>query len=366
VADALRELVDGGVVGAAAAVHRGRHDLALADGLARREPARELRPDDQTRVGSITKTFMATVTLQLVAEHRLRLDDPVERWLPGVVPNGRAITVRMLLNHTSGIFNYTDDEAFVLQLLSDTDRTWTPPELIAVGTAHPPVFAPGQGWSYSNTNYLLIGLILERVTHRPVQDLVTSRITGPLRLHDTYFPTTPKFRGSHAHGYLSPELTGEGWWDTSGWTVSWAWAAGAVVSTTEDLGVFYRALLGGRLLGPSQLRAMTTTVDTGAGFGYGLGLYEVQTTCGPAWGHDGSVPGYRTFAFADPAGRRSVTVLTNSELDEAAGATLNNLINVGLCGEEIPAADGKEPAAAALNRAVPFLDRPLAQPWSKR
>jgi D-alanyl-D-alanine carboxypeptidase len=355
VADALQELVDGGVVGAAVAVDEGRRDYALAAGLARREPPRAMRPGDQTRVGSITKTFMATIALQLVAEHRLRLDDSVEHWLPGVVPGGDGITVRMLLNHTSGIFNYTDDSAFVETLLSDPHRAWAPRELVAVATAHPPVFAPGQGWSYSNTGYVLVGLILERITHRPVQDLVARRITGPLHLRDTYFATTPRFRGSSAHGYLSPELTGEGWLDTWDWTPTWAWTAGAMVSNAHDLGVFYRALLGGRLLRPAQLAQLRTGVAAAGGLTYGLGIYQIQTTCGPAWGHDGSVPGYRSFAFTDVTGRRSVALLLNSELGETDSAALNGALNAALCGEPLP--------AAATTRSVtgrfPSLDRPL-------
>jgi D-alanyl-D-alanine carboxypeptidase len=360
--DALQSVVDAGVPAAIGAVDDGHHRTKLARGLARLDPARPAGPDDQVRVGSITKTFMATIALQLVADHRLRLDDSVEHWLPGLVPGGRAITVRMLLNHTSGIFNYTDDADFVQVLLSDPYREWTPQQLIAVATAKPPVFAPGQGWSYSNTNYLLVGLILQKITRQPLPDLVARRITGPLHLRDTYFATSPRFRGPYAHGYLPPAVTGDGWLDTSGWTPTWAWAAGAIVSNADDLGTFYRALLSGRLLPAAQLAELTTTVDTGQGIAYGLGIFTVDTPCGTVWGHDGSVPGYLSYALTDRTGRRSTTLFVTTEPDEAGVAAFGALLNTAICamfGKPVPA--GKQPAASALSPMLPFLDHRSAR-----
>ena len=147
-------------------------------------------------MGSITKTFVSVVVLQLVGEGRLRLDDSVEQWLPGLVPDGDAINVRQLLNHTSGIFNYTDDPDLFNELIADPFRTVTPEQLVAVATAHPPLFEPGTSWSYSNTNYILTGLIIEAVTGRGVQTELQQRIR---RLSTTAYgaavdpgsPTTP-------------------------------------------------------------------------------------------------------------------------------------------------------------------------------
>src|SRR3954468_4066681 len=185
---ALDDVVAAGASGMTLRVDDGRRSYRLASGQARPGPGRAMRPAARLRVGSITKTFVSTVTLQLVAERRLSLNDTVERWQPGLVPGGRSITIRQLLNHTSGIFNYTDDQAFVQQLLAHPLRAVTPQQLIDVANAHAPVFAPGTGWSYSNTNYIVMGLILQRVTHRPVSTLLRQRIVRPLGLRHTYLP----------------------------------------------------------------------------------------------------------------------------------------------------------------------------------
>jgi D-alanyl-D-alanine carboxypeptidase len=152
-------------------VDDGADVSAIAVGAARLDRPRPLRVSDEVRVGSITKTVIATITLQLVGEGRLRLDDTIEQWLPGMVPNGDAITIRMLLNHTSSIFDYLADPDWLAAVLADPHRYWSPQELVAVGTSHPSLFPPGEGLAYSNTGYILIGLVLEKATGRPVQDL---------------------------------------------------------------------------------------------------------------------------------------------------------------------------------------------------
>ena len=330
---ALQAVVDAGATGMIALVDDGHKQSRLAVGAAQLEPKRlPLRVRDQVRVGSITKTAIATITLQLVGERRLGLDDTIERWLPGAVPNGSEITVRMLLNHTSGIYNYTDDEVFFASVLADPYRHWTPQELIAVANSHPPVFPPGQGWSYSNTGYILIGLLLEKATHRPVQDLVKQRIVRPLHLSNTYFATSAQFRGRYAHGYAPPSLTGDGYQDLSSWPPSWAWAAGALVSNAPDLRRFYQALLSGRLLNPALMRAMTTTVDAGGGgFSYGLGIFSIDTSCGTVWGHDGGIPGYVSFAYGDRSGSRSTVVLLPTQPDDAIGTASEQALFTAVC-----------------------------------
>jgi D-alanyl-D-alanine carboxypeptidase len=288
---------------------------------------------DQVRVGSITKTVIATITLQLVGEGRLRLDDTVERWLPGMVPNGSAITIRMLLNHTSGIFDYLNDPDWLAAVLADPYRYWSPQELVAVGTAHPPLFPPGQGLAYSNTGYILIGLVLEKVTGQAVQDLVTQRVVRPLHLYDTFFATSARFRGAYAHGYFPPSLTGDGYLDVTSWSPSLQWTAGALVSTAPDLARFYQALLSGRLLGPALLNEMTTTVSGPdyPGIGLGLGIWSVETPCGTVWGHEGGAPGYKSFALNDRAGTRSAVVIAPTEPDEAIGAAIEAAVATAVC-----------------------------------
>jgi D-alanyl-D-alanine carboxypeptidase len=316
---------------------------------------------DQVRVGSITKTAIATIALQLVGEGRLRLEDSVQRWLPGLVPNGSAITIRMLLNHTSGIFNYTDDPQLLATVLADPYRQWTPQQLIAVAIGHPPLFAPGQGWSYSNTGYVLVGLVLEAVTGQPVQDLMQQRLVRPLHLHDTFFATSARFRGRYAHGYAPPSLTGDGYLDLSGWSPSWAWTAGALVSAAPDLARFYQALLAGRLLPPALLDQMTTTVQVGPGFGYGLGIYTLDTPCGPVWGHDGAIPGYVSVAFNDRAGSRSAVVLMPTQPDQAIATRFDQATAIAVC-----RMFDRGPLAAAGSAASP---RPAAgepeRPWPR-
>jgi D-alanyl-D-alanine carboxypeptidase len=343
---ALQAVVDAGATGIIGQVDDGHRVVRAAAGKAVLDPPQAARVTDQSRVGSITKTFVATVTLQLVGERKLSLEDSVERWLPGVVPAGNGITVRQLLNHTSGVFDYTEDEAWLVEAFSDTDRVWAPEELVAVATAHPPLFDPGQGWSYSNTNYILAGMILERVTGCSVEDLIERRIARPLHLRDTYLATTAEFRGSHLHGYYPPSVTGAGYEDTSGWAPTWAWAAGALVSTPKDLARFYEALLSGRLLRPALLRQMTDTVEIQPGFGYGLGLYYRDTPCGMVWGHDGGVPGYVSVSYTDRAGRRSAVTLLPTEPDEAIGVAADTAFYTAVCqmfGKPVPAPD---PAAA--------------------
>ncbi len=264
--------------------------------------------DGRFRIGSVTKTFVSTVLLQLVAERRLSLDDTVERRLPGLVPNGDGITVRQLLNHTSGLFNYTeamplDGEAF----LKIRYRYYSPRQLVGIATEHDPYFPPGQGWHYSNTNYILAGLIIEKVTGHRYGDEITRRILRPLGLRHTSIPgTSTRIPGPHAHGYLP---VGDRNVDVTELKPSWAWSAGEMISTTADLNRFYAALLGGRLLPPAQLVAMKTTVPVDPGYAYGLGLYSLELPCGlKVWGHDGGIHGYVTLSL-HTAGRAPAAVV---------------------------------------------------------
>jgi D-alanyl-D-alanine carboxypeptidase len=330
---ALEATVDAGATAAIGLVDTGADVSAMGVGLSRIDTSRPPRMGDQARVGSITKTVIGTIALQLVGEGRLRLDDSVERWLPGMVPNGGAITIRMLLNHASGIFDYVADPAWNAAIFSDPTRHWSPQELVAVGTAHPPLFAPGEGLAYSNTGYILIGLVLEKVTGQPVQDLVTERVVRPLRLHDTFFPTSPRFRGAYVHGYFPPSLSGGGYVDASSWSPSSTWTAGALVSTAPDLARFYQALLSGRLLGPDLLNEMTTTVTSPdyPGIGVGLGIWSVETPCGTVWGHEGGAPAYKSFALNDRDGTRSAVVIVPTEPDEAIGAAFEVAVATAAC-----------------------------------
>jgi len=288
------------------------------------------------RAGSITKTFLATVVLQLVDEGSLRLDDSVERWLPGVVPNGENITVRQLLNHTSGLYDILPTLTLPPSpaFLDNRMRTWTSTELIQRALAHPPVFdKPGSAFSYSNTGYLLLGQIVEKVTHRSYGKEIERRVIRPLQLDHTVVPgTSPWIPGPHPHGYVpikqddgAPKLV-----DFTVWNPSVFGAAGELISTTSDLNRFVKALLGGRLL-PANLLAEMKTQGVPNGRPYGLGLAWRDTSCGlPVYGNDGDALTHQAWSFSTLDGDHQATIsLTptfQGDVDKAVDAFLDKAI----------------------------------------
>lgn len=358
---ALDDVVAAGASGVTLRVD-GERTYRLKSGKSRLKPPQKMRPEARIRVGSITKTFVSTVALQLVGEGRLSLDDTVEQREPGLIPGGAQITVRQLLNHTSGLFNYTDDDAFISEVLTNPLTAYTPQQIITLANSYPPRFPPGTSWSYSNTNYIVAGLILERVTHQSISQLIQQRITGPLRLRNTYLPElSPDIQGYHARGYFPPALTGEGYVDVTRLSPTVAWAAGALVSNVDDLRRYFGALLGGKLLRPAQLAQMKELVleEDEYEFGYGLGLYRSETDCGTIWGHDGGIPGYVTIAWNDETGRRgfALGLPTDADADEQISAAAGRLIDVATC-----RALGQEPPAVVTTRST---DSP-ANTWMRR
>jgi D-alanyl-D-alanine carboxypeptidase len=208
---------------------------------------------------------------------------------------------------------------------------WTPRRLVAVATAHPPLFEPGAKFSYSNTNYILLGMIVEAATGHPVATELRRRVFGPLGLRATFLATSQQIPGPHAHGYL---VSGKGpLQDVTRVSPSYAWTAGGIVSTASDVAMFYRALLGGRLLQPALLKEMETTVD-----GYGFGLFKTHRPCGDIIGHDGALAAYLTFAFNSKDGKKQLVVLANSlTYDDQVGSktaqrALQRLLRTAACG----------------------------------
>jgi D-alanyl-D-alanine carboxypeptidase len=311
---AVDRVVAAGAPGVIALVRDGGRTVRVAGGYANLNTRRDLRVDDRFRVGSATKTFVAAVILQLAGEGRLGLSDTVERWLPGQVPNGGAITVRQLLNHTSGLADYAPDEddTFIRRVLADRHRVWTPGELVALGTARPPLHAPGARWSYSNTGYILLGQIVEAATGNPLETELRTRLFAPLRLRATSFDSRARIAGRHAHGYS--RIGARRSYDISVLNQTWAGAAGAIASTAGDLARFHRALFGGRLLRPRLLAQMRTTVPTGADVqSYGLGLIRSRFPCGTFWGHGGETLGYLSYADSRRGGRRQVMIAVTAD-----------------------------------------------------
>jgi len=239
----------------------------------------------------------------------------------------------MLLGHTSGIFDVVEDRAFFDAVLTDPLREYTPRQLVAIATAHDTVFEPGTDWGYSNTNYVLLGLVVEGVTHRPLESVVRRRIIEPLHLRDTRLPgRDPELRGRFAHGYLPPALTGgAGYRDFTRLSPTALWAGGDLVSTPDDLRTFYRALLSGRLLPPRLLAQMKETRPTDRSFDYGLGLYRKETPCGTVWGNDGGVPGYDTVAWNDESGRRGFALAIPTFPDDAIDAAQATALDTAAC-----------------------------------
>ncbi|MFD7656515.1 serine hydrolase domain-containing protein [Actinosynnema sp. NPDC059797] len=274
-------------------------------GGTRAHAAGEARADGHFRIGSVTKTFVATVVLQLVDEGEVGLDDPISRYVDGV-PKGDEITVRQVLNHTSGLYDYAHGEGWSTNRWRGAERfrSYRPGQLLAEAFSHPSNFDPGEGWRYSNTNYVVAGALVERVTGRPYGDEVADRIVEPLGLRHTSVPgNRPGLPRPHARGYAE---VGGRLVDATLMNPSLDWAAGEMISTAGDLNRFLDALLGGDLISPGSLAEMRTAEATGSIFAYGLGLQRYDLPCGTSvWGHGGELIGYLTYAVRADDGRRA-------------------------------------------------------------
>jgi D-alanyl-D-alanine carboxypeptidase len=328
---AMDKVIAAGAPGVIALVREGDETVRIAAGFGNLSPKVPADIMDRTRMGSLVKSFVAVAVLQLAGEGKLALDETVESILPDLIPNGADITVRQLLNHTSGIFDYWQDEAFFNQLLADPMRTWTPEQLVQFARAHAPLSSPGEKWSYANTNYILLGRIVEVTTGRPLAAELEARIFDRLKLNHTSFDNSPEIAGAHMHGYAMPG--GPLPVDVTVVSPTAAWSAGgSLVSTAEDIANFYEALMDGRLLTPDLLSSMLTTVTAGEGLNYGLGIAEVQVSCGSAWGHQGEFPGYLNFALSSKDGNRQVVVLVNFySLDSAGKTAFHDVVDIAFC-----------------------------------
>ncbi|MEU2290391.1 serine hydrolase domain-containing protein [Streptomyces bacillaris] len=317
-------------------VRKDGRTSSLVSGSARLGGKVPVPRDGYVRAGSNTKTFTAVVVLQLVAEGKVALDEPIETYLPGVARgqgiDGRKITVRQLLQHTSGLPNYT--EHIGLEDFEKVQHTFFHPhDLLTAALAHPADFAPGTKWKYSNTNYLLAGMLIEKVTERPVQEQITERVIRKAGLRHTSWPqpgdqTLPK---PHARGYALSSLENGKVIDATRMDPSWGGAAGQLISTPSDLAKFARQLLDGKLLAPAQLAEMRKTVDAPLmpGWRYGLGVFSIPLSCGGEyWGHGGDIDGYETRGGATDDGRAvglAVTALpgTFGDAEKSAKAVMS-------------------------------------------
>ncbi|MYW02470.1 serine hydrolase [Streptomyces sp. SID3343] len=329
----LDDITANGAVGALMEVRGDGGEWRATSGVAELGTTREVPTHGRFRVGSITKTFVATVVLQLVDEGWLRLDDSVERWMPGVVPGGDRITVRQLLNHTSGVPDYRQTLPMppTPEFEADRFRTWTATELIRRAVAQAPTSEPGARYAYSNTGYLLLGEIIRKVTGRSYAREIERRLIKPLRLRGTSLPgTSSGIPGPHPHGYIPVRQGNETQLvDFTRMNPSLMGAGGEMISTTEDLNRFMAELVGGRLLSSRLLDEMKTAGVEGRQ--YGLGLQWQDTSCGVrVYGNDGDALAYQAWSFSTEDRRRQVTIALTPDFrgdpDDAVEALLDKAI----------------------------------------
>lgn len=283
----------------------GRKPWVQATGKAEVETDTDIRSADKVRIASITKTFVATVILQLVDEGRLSLDDKLDQFVP-VVPNSDDITIRELCNMSSGVYNITDDPGFMHDYFNEPLKKWTPQEIIDIVIAHEPAFPPGAEGKYCDTNYILLGMIIEQVTGKTVEEEIQTRIIEPLGLTNTSFPTKPAMTGEYSHGYMDDHEPGE-LKDATLIDPSCCWAAGAMISNLYDLRIWAKALAEGDLLSETTQQERLNWISIGGHAQYGLGILNLNGLIG----HNGTILGYNSVMFYIPSKGATVIVLAN-------------------------------------------------------
>jgi len=307
----------GGPPGAIVTLRRGSRITTFSAGVADVEARRKPRATDHMRIASVAKAFSGAVALRLVARGKLELSDTIGELLPNLPSTWSAVTLRRMLNHTSGLPDYTQSDGFRMQAEKDPQGFVSPARILGWVERDPLVFPPGSRYEYSNTDNIVVGLLAERVSGRPYGRLLREIVFRPLGLTRTSFPSSPRLPRPFIHGYLvepgsSPE-------DVSTFlNPSGAWASGAIVSTPRDLGTFIRGYLGARLFPASlqrqQLRFVAGGESSPPGPGRnsaGLAVFRYRTRCGTVYGHTGNFPGYVQFAAATRDGSRALTTSLN-------------------------------------------------------
>ena len=285
-------------------------------GVADKNTGRSMRPDLFMRIGSETKTFTVTAMLQLVDQKKIGLDDTIGKYMAGV-PNGNKITLRQLAGMRSGLFNYSADDSFYKALTSNPRKPFTPQQLLSYSFKHPVQFAPGAKFEYSNTNLILLGLVVEKISGQSLAGYIQQHILAPAGLTHTLFPTGSEFPRPHSQGYTNQTASGKVE-DAADWNPSWGWAAGAMISQLRDMRVWARTVATGqlpsgkRLISPAlQKQRLITPATPIPGTGYGLGIFDVQ-----GWiGHNGSLPGYESLTVYLPEARATLVVLLNTDIN---------------------------------------------------
>ncbi|MFC5181785.1 serine hydrolase domain-containing protein [Actinomadura harenae] len=360
---------EAGMYGLNSAVQDGGTAWRGASGVADTASGRPVRTDMRQRVGGITETFVATAVLQQVDQGRVHLDDPIGGYLPDVVPGprGREITVRMLLGHTSGIGDYLSaafpslSDPSAESLDAYRNRRLSPRRLVEWGLGAKPTGDPGQNWSHSGTDYVILGLLLEKITGERAADYITASVIRRAGLRDTYFPGDDVgIHGPHPKMYESLFGALDQPRDYSDYNMSWSSTEGSLISTPGDLNHFYRDLLTGRLTSRNSLAEMRKTVPVKDANGqtvldYGLGIYALNLPCGRFWGHDGSVWGAATQSLTGQDGGRQLTVAMNrtgfQRLD-GQGVPITGPIDNALGAHVLQALCGPSDASSATSAAT--------------
>ena len=317
---ALEKAVDAGAPGIAVEIRGPNGSEFLTAGFASLKSRRRIRPDDRFRIASVTKAFTGAVVMELVEKGRLSLNDTVERVAPGLIAAGDRVTITQLLRHTSGLPDYVKNERFLRR--AGAGKRISPQQALDFVAKQQPEFEPGTKYAYSDTDNIVLGMIIEKLTGNSFQRELRSRVLRPLRLEATTLATKPGMPSPHSNGYqYDPEGGSSGKpadvtdvpLDPNG-----AWASGAMISTAGDVSSFFRGLLSGKLVGRKQLEKMMVTVPgegspPGPGKNNaGLGIFGYEFPCGRVWGHTGQFPGYRAFGAASPDGESAVAVLVNA------------------------------------------------------
>jgi D-alanyl-D-alanine carboxypeptidase len=316
----------------------------------------EAETDDLVRIASLTKSMVAVVLFQLEAEGELDLDDPVDDHLPGVLPYEEVITVRQLMGHTSGLREYfwklypSLQEGSIADLEAHQAEHHTPQELIAIATEEPLLFPPGEGWSYANTNYLVLGLLIEDLTGDSLRHQLKERVFEPAGMDDAYFPrpNTSGFRGDHTTPYITTGDPSRPYLDTTDFSHTVFWAGAAVVADVDDVNAFYRAAADGTLLTAEQFAEAVDFRETHWSFDYGLGFVGLKPGCPDNpdemfMGHTGGGVGHTTYSFHSLDGQRQVTLTWNLDNSHAhvdpdeLQRTQDAFIAAALCGTDTAA-----------------------------
>ncbi|WP_189920222.1 serine hydrolase domain-containing protein [Kitasatospora xanthocidica] len=304
-----RVLSQNGVPGISVGIITPSGTYQKSFGVADRTTNAPMDPGMYSRIGSESKTYTATAVLRLVDQGKVKLDDPISTYVDGV-PGGDGITVRQLGEMRSGLFPYSSDQDFANTLIGDPNHVFTPDQLLAYGYKHPAVFPPGTKYQYNNSNYILLGKLIEKVGGQSAGDVLKDQVFTPASLGKTSFATDSSLPDPHPHGYTNQTPTGSVE-DATNWNPSWAWTAGAVVTTLADLESWAKTMATGAIISPAtQAERMKLLPTPDPGVTYGFGVFNNS-----GWiGHNGSMPGYESVAVYMPDAQATMVLLLNTDV----------------------------------------------------